>query len=330
MENENVLELRDLKKYYPVKTALGWGRGGVVKAVDGVTLQVKAGETYGLVGESGSGKTTLGRSAILLERPTSGSVRFVGREITRMRARELRALRASMQIIFQDPFASLNPRMTVGSIVGEPILIHQKLSASERARRVGELLIRVGLEPGYASRYPHEFSGGQRQRIGIARAVSLNPKLIVCDEPVSSLDVSIQAQIIRLLQQLQQEHGIAYLFIAHNLAVVRHISDTIGVMYLGRLVEEAPAEAVFADPLHPYTRFLLDAVPRMEPKKKKERRPLSGEIPSPVNPPPGCPFHPRCPQAIEKCSRVAPECVEVRPGHRCACHLVTDGAKENG
>ena len=325
MENENILELWDLRKYFPVKTALGWGSGGLVKAVDGVTLHVKAGKTYGLVGESGSGKTTLGRCAVILERPTDGSVRFDGREIAELRSSELRELRASMQIIFQDPFASLNPRMTVASIVGEPIRIHEKLSASERARRVGELLIRVGLEPEYASRYPHEFSGGQRQRIGIARAISVNPKFIVCDEPVSSLDVSIQAQIINLLRLLQEEYGIAYLFIAHNLAVVRHISDTIGVMYLGRLVEEAPAEAVFSDPLHPYTRFLLAAVPRMEPKKKKERRDLSGEIPSPINPPPGCPFHPRCPEAIEACRHVAPECVEVKPGRRCACHLVTRG-----
>jgi len=320
MENENILILRDLKKYFPVKT--GFGSGGIVKAVDGVSLEVPAGKTYGLVGESGSGKTTLGRCAIRLGKPTGGSTFFNGADITRLSSGKLRQLRSSMQIIFQDPFASLNPRMTVGMIVGEPILIHEKTKSDERARRVGELLIRVGLEPGYASRFPHEFSGGQRQRIGIARAIALNPKLIVCDEPVSALDVSIQAQIINLLQELQVDYGIAYLFIAHNLAVVRHISDRIGVMYLGRLVEEARAGEIFDDPLHPYTRFLLEAIPKMEPKARKERRIVSGDMPSPINPPSGCSFHPRCPNATDLCATTIPDYVEVKPGHRCACHLV--------
>jgi len=319
MADNRLLVLEEIKKYFPVRGGVLRRARAWVRAVDGVSLSIPAGKTYGLVGESGSGKTTLGRAAIMLDPPTAGKVFFDGRELTSAERETLRRIRVSMQMIFQDPFASLNPRMTVGGIVGEPLLIHGVASRVERARRVGELLSRVGLEPAHASRYPHEFSGGQRQRIGIARAISLNPKLIVCDEPVSALDVSIQAQIINLLEELQEDFGIAYLFIAHNLAVVRHISHTIGVMYLGRLVEEAPAAELFAAPLHPYTRSLLAAVPRVEPRAERGRKLLGGTVPSPLHPPSGCPFHPRCPEAEGRCAHEAPALEEISPGHRLAC-----------
>ena len=321
MPDTRILVIEDVKKYFPVKGGVLRRTRAFVRAVDGVSLTVGAGRTYGLVGESGSGKTTLGRAAIMLDPPSEGRVVFDGADITAMGSGQLRRRRASMQMIFQDPFASLNPRMTVGAIVSEPLLIHGDGSAAERRKRCAELLLRVGLDPEHASRYPHEFSGGQRQRIGIARALSLNPKLIVCDEPVSALDVSIQAQIINLLEELQAAYGIAYLLIAHNLAVVRHTSDTVGVMYLGRLVEEAPTEELFATPLHPYTRALLSAVPRMEPGTGRKRIILGGAVPSPVHPPPGCPFHPRCPEAVERCKAQVPKLVELAPGHRCACLL---------
>jgi len=322
MKQKSVLSIVGMKKYFPVKGGVLGRARAFVRAVDGVSLDIPADKTYGLVGESGSGKTTLGRCAIMLDPPTAGSVVFNGRELVGLPGGELRALRREMQIIFQDPFASLNPRMTVGGIVGEPILIHQSLSRRDRRERVKDLLLRVGLEPAYASRYPHEFSGGQRQRIGIARALALNPRFIVCDEPVSALDVSIQAQVINLLETLQNKYGIAYLFIAHNLAVVRHISDVVGVMYLGKLMEEAPKKDLFAEPLHPYTKALLAAVPRMDPAAKRPKIRLGGDVPSPVNPPSGCPFHPRCPKAMDVCGRLAPELVEVAPRHKCACHLV--------
>jgi len=303
-------------------------RRGEVPAVRDVSFEIHPGETLGLVGESGCGKSTTGRAILQLYRPTGGDVYFEGVDLTALKGERLRKMRRRMQMIFQDPYASLNPRMTVGAIVSEPLLIHGDGSAAERRKRCAELLLRVGLDPEHASRYPHEFSGGQRQRIGIARALSLNPKLIVCDEPVSALDVSIQAQIINLLEELQAAYGIAYLLIAHNLAVVRHTSDTIGVMYLGRLVEEAPTEELFATPLHPYTRALLSAVPRMEPGTGRKRIILGGAVPSPVHPPPGCPFHPRCPEAVERCKAQVPKLVELAPGHRCACLLAQASPSE--
>ena len=319
----NLLEVKNLKVYFPVKQGLFSRVKGHVKAVDGVSLELKPGETLGLVGESGCGKTTLGRAIIRLIEPTAGSVHFEDEDITKLEGAELRARRRRFQMIFQDPYGSLNPRMTVEEIIGEAIDIH-KLAESQSARqkRIAELLQAVGLNATHAQRYPHEFSGGQRQRIGIARALAVEPKLIVCNEPVSALDVSVQAQIINLLQDLQQQRGIAYLFIAHDLAVVRHISHRVMVMYLGKVVEVAEATTIVREPLHPYTQALLSAVPVVDPKLKRKRIVLPGDVPSPVNPPPGCAFNPRCPIVVDRCRVDIPPLREVKPSHWVSCHVV--------
>jgi len=294
-----------------------------VKAVDGVTLNIAPAETLGLVGESGCGKTTLGRAVVRLVEPTDGRIVLEGEDLTRLKSSALRARRRKFQMIFQDPYGSLNPRATVGNIIGEALDIHRLApNAAARRQRVESLLRDVGLDPSHAQRYPHEFSGGQRQRIGIARALAVEPKLIVCDEPVSSLDVSVQAQIVNLLRDLQQEHGIAYLFVAHDLAVVRHLSRRILVMYLGRIVEAGEARTVCRSPRHPYTQALISAVPVVDPDSKRRRIILAGDVPSPIHPPGGCPFHPRCPVAEPRCQTEVPALREVEPGHWVSCHLV--------
>ena len=321
---ETLLEVRDLVKHYPVSSGFFGRQVGLVRAVDGVSFTIHRGETLGLVGESGCGKTTTGRCILQLERPTSGSVRFEGQELTTLGPDALRAVRRRIQVIFQDPYSSLNPRMTVTQIVGEPLLVHGLVrDADARTARVQELLRQVGLLPQHGRRYPHELSGGQRQRVGIARALSLEPSLIICDEPVSALDVSIQAQIINLLEDLQQELGLTYLFVAHDLSVVRHISDRVAVMYLGRVVEIADRQSLYEAPRHPYTKALLSAVPIPDPEveARREHVVLRGEVPSPLRPPSGCAFHPRCPIAVEECQRIRPELRELGPSQRAACHL---------
>jgi oligopeptide transport system ATP-binding protein len=318
----SLLEVKNLKVFFPVKHGLFSRVRAHVKAVDDVSLKVEPGETLGLVGESGCGKTTLGRAIIRLIEPTAGSVSFEGEDITRLDGAALRSRRRRFQMIFQDPYGSLNPRMTVGQIVGEAIDIHHLAeNGPAREKRIADLLQDVGLDPTHAQRYPHEFSGGQRQRIGIARALAVEPRLIVCDEPVSALDVSVQAQIINLLQDLQKEHGLAYLFIAHDLAVVEHISRRVVVMYLGKIVEQAEAKAVVRSPKHPYTQALISAVPVIDPKSKRVRIVLPGDVPSPIDPPSGCPFHPRCPIAEARCRTEVPALREVTAGHWAACHL---------
>ncbi|HEV8471782.1 MAG TPA: dipeptide ABC transporter ATP-binding protein [Methylomirabilota bacterium] len=319
-----MLEVRNLVKHFEVGGGLFGGPRGLVRAVDDVSFSLRRGETLGLVGESGCGKTTTGRCILQLERPTSGQIVLEGRDLAGLDAGELRAVRRRMQVIFQDPYSSLNPRMTVGEIVAEPLAVHGLVKgAGARHDRVRQLLRQVGLLPQHAARYPHQLSGGQRQRVGIARALAMEPTLIICDEPVSALDVSIQAQIINLLEDLQSELGLTYLFIAHDLAVVRHISDRVAVMYLGKIVELADRKTLYDDPLHPYTRALLSAVPIPDPEleERRERVVLGGEVPSPLNPPSGCVFHPRCPIAVDRCRSVIPELREVKPGHWAACLL---------
>ncbi|WP_428677822.1 ABC transporter ATP-binding protein [Reyranella sp.] len=319
--NPPVIEVKDLKKHFPVKKGLLRRTVGQVYAVDGVTFTVRAGETLGLVGESGCGKTTAGRAAMRLVEPTSGSIKVEGKEIMGLSKAELRPYRREMQIIFQDPFSSLNPRMTAGDIVGEPLLVHGVANAKERQEQVSALFARVGLRPAQMKNYPHQFSGGQRQRIGIARALALGPKLIVGDEPVSALDVSIQAQVINLLMELQAERRLSYLFISHNLAVVEHISHQIAVMYLGRIVEYADTRSIFTNAQHPYTEALLAAVPVPDPAIKRKKIVLQGDVPSPVKPPSGCHFHTRCPYAVERCKVDVPSLREIAPGHQVSCHL---------
>jgi peptide/nickel transport system ATP-binding protein len=316
-----VLEVKGLKKYFPVRRGLLRRTVGHVHAVDDVSFSIGAAETVGLVGESGCGKTTVGRTILRLIEPTAGSIRLEGHEISKLGRAELRPLRQRMQIIFQDPFSSLNPRMRAGDIVGEPLKLHGEGGKRSRRERVAELFERVGLRRGQMDNYPHQFSGGQRQRIGVARALALNPRLIVGDEPVSALDVSIQAQVINLLRDLQRDLKLSYLFISHNLAVVEHISHRIAVMYLGRIVEYTDKNTLFSRPLHPYTEALLAAVPIPNPQIKRVRRVVQGDVPSPLRPPPGCHFHTRCPYAEARCRIEVPLLREVQPGHQVACHL---------
>ncbi len=316
-----VLEVANLKKHFPVKKGVLRRTVGHVYAVDDVTFSIGEGETLGLVGESGCGKSTVARTVLRLIEPTDGSIRLDGHDVTRLGKGDMRPYRRQMQIIFQDPFSSLNPRMSAGDIVGEPLQVHGIAHGGEKENLVAELFDQVGLRRTQMNAFPHEFSGGQRQRISIARALALNPKLIVADEPVSALDVSIQAQVINLMMDLQREKRLSYLFIAHDLAVVEHISHRIAVMYLGKIVEYADKKTLFTNPLHPYTEALLSAVPVPNPKLKREKRLLQGDVPSPINPPPGCAFHTRCPYAFDRCKVEAPALVELSPGHGVSCHL---------
>ena len=318
-----LLEVRNLKKHFPINRGIFSKTVGYVRAVDGVSLDIQKGETLGLVGESGCGKTTAGRSILRLIEATSGTVRFDGQDVLNLDKRALRALRRRMQIIFQDPYSSLNPRMTIGGMLGEALKIHKLTNGRNTGDRIAELLDTVGLRPDYARRYPHEFSGGQRQRIGIARALAVSPEFIVADEPVSALDVSIQAQIINLLQDLQVQFGLTYLFVAHDLSVVKHISTRVAVMYLGKIVEIADSGDLYANPRHPYTRALLSAVPVADPRVKNQRTILKGDVPSPANIPSGCPFHPRCPEREDACTRTLPDLLEIEANHSVACILRT-------
>ncbi|UED73165.1 dipeptide ABC transporter ATP-binding protein [Brevibacillus sp. DP1.3A] len=318
---EDLLIVKNLKKYYPITGGVLGGEVGVVKAVDDVSFTVKSGETLGLVGESGCGKSTTGRSLLRLIEPTSGEINFDGTDVMSLSTDAMRKMRRDMQIVFQDPFASLNPRHNIEKILEEPLIVHGLGSSAERKKRVQEMLEIVGLSSYHASRYPHQFSGGQRQRIGIARALMLKPKLIVADEPVSALDVSIQSQVLNLMQDLQREFGLTYLFIAHDLSVVRHISDRVGVMYLGRIVELTTSSQLYSNPLHPYTKALLSAVPSPDPDAVRERVILQGDVPSPAKPPSGCTFHTRCPHVTEECRTVRPEFMDAGDGHFVACHL---------
>jgi len=320
--NNLLLDVNDLVKSFPLKKSRFFQEARYVYAVNGVSFSLKKGETLGLVGESGCGKTTTGRAILRLIEPTSGVINFEGQDVAKFNENKLKGFRRNAQMIFQDPFASLNPRMTVGDIVGEPLLVHNMGTKAQRTDRVAEVLEKVGLEADYMKRFPHEFSGGQRQRIGIARVLTLNPKLIIADEPVSALDVSIQAQIINLLVNLQEEFQLSYLFVSHDLAVVEHISDRVAIMYLGKIVEIAPGQNIYSRPRHPYTQALLSAIPVPDPKSAMQRTILQGDIPSPENPPSGCTFRTRCPHARTVCSQGIPEMIEVSQTHYAACHLL--------
>jgi len=324
VENEILVRVENLKKYFPITRGVFQRHVGDIKAVDGVSFFVRRSETLGLVGESGCGKTTTGRTLLQLYRPTAGRAYFEGQDLTTMKGEELRRMRRRMQMIFQDPYASLNPRMTIGTIIGEPLEVHNIAKGKEKRERVQELLRLVGLNPYFINRYPHEFSGGQRQRIGVARALALNPDFIVCDEPVSSVDVSIQAQIVNLLEDLQEQFGMAYLFIAHDLSMVRHISNRVAVMYLGKIVELTGRDELYENPLHPYTQSLLSAVPIPDPvvEERRQRIILEGDVPSPANPPEGCNFSTRCPVVMDICCKEDPEFKEVGGEHWAACHRV--------
>ncbi|MGL4392216.1 MAG: ABC transporter ATP-binding protein [Fusobacteriaceae bacterium] len=320
---ENFIVIKDLCKHFDQKKKLFSKEKRILKAVDGVSLEIKKGETLGLVGESGCGKTTLGRTLIKLYEPTSGEIIYNGQSLTHLSFKEMLPFRKKIQMIFQDPYASLNPRQTIGDIVGEPMRIHELYHESEIPNKVLEILELVGLDSSHMSRYPHEFSGGQRQRVGIARALAVNPEFIVCDEPISALDVSIQAQIVNMLEELQEKLGLTYLFIAHDLSMVRHISNRVGIMYLGRLVELSTSDEIYNNPLHPYTKALLSAIPIPDPdmSEKRKRIILEGDIPTPINPPPGCRFKSRCPYAMDVCQSIDPELKEISSGHKVACHL---------
>ncbi|WP_085521199.1 ABC transporter ATP-binding protein [Tuberibacillus sp. Marseille-P3662] len=319
--SETLLTVRDLKKYFPIEGGVFNKPVGEVKAVDGVSFEIKRGETLGLVGESGCGKSTTGRMLMRLLEPTEGQIVFAGEDLSELDKKRMRSMRKDMQMIFQDPFASLNPRHTVETIIEEPMIVHNLANKQERRKRVRELLEVVGLNSYHAKRYPHQFSGGQRQRIGIARALAVDPKLIIADEPVSALDVSIQSQVINLMDDLQEQFDLTFLFIAHDLSVVHHVSDRVGVMYLGKMVEMAAADDVYNRPKHPYTQALLSAIPVPDPDNQTEEVVLQGDVPSPSHPPEGCAFHTRCPVAMEKCSKVRPVFTEVADGHFTACHL---------
>ncbi|MFZ3589217.1 ABC transporter ATP-binding protein [Bacillus sp. DJP31] len=321
VEKDVLLEVRNLKTYYPIKGGFFRRNIGAVKAVDDISFEIKKGETLGLVGESGCGKSTAGRTILRLLEPTEGQIIFDGKDITNLRGTSLRKIRQDFQMVFQDPYASLNPTMMVGKLVSEPIRNYTKKTEKDLKEEVLDLLLKVGLPEDAYYKYPHEFSGGQRQRIGIARALALKPKLIIADEPVSALDVSVQSQVLNLLKELQDEFNLTFLFIAHDLSVVKHMSDRIGVMYLGGLVEVADKASIYREPMHPYTQALISAIPEPDPRKKKDRIILQGDVPSPVNPPSGCTFHPRCRHAMSECQQVKPSLKEVKPGHRVACHL---------
>jgi len=327
--NEPLLKVEGLKKYFPVQAGVITHTVGHVKAVDDVSFEVYEGETLGIVGESGCGKSTTGRMLMRLLEPTEGDITFSGRKISELSNKELRAVRRDIQMVFQDPYASLNPRHTIGKILEEPLIVHGIGNAKERKERVMSLLNIVGLSDFHAKRYPHQFSGGQRQRVGIARALMTNPKLVIADEPVSALDVSVQAQVLNLMQDLQREFKLTYIFIAHDLGVVRHISNRVGVMYLGHIVELADSESLYEEPLHPYTQALLSAVPIPDPDFKREAELIKGDIPSPSNPPSGCTFHTRCPHKMAVCSQQAPVFNEIKPGHSVACHLYDEAHRND-
>ncbi len=329
MTSQPILEVTDLTKHFPVSGSALFKNKSVLKAVDGVSLKVYPGETLGIVGESGCGKSTLAKTIARLYEPSSGKIVFKGQDIGALNSKALRAIRPKIQYVFQDPYESLNPRHTVSAILEEPFVIHTQLSANERAEKVCELLTKVGLPTNCLNKYPHEFSGGQRQRIGIARAIALNPDLVICDEPVSALDVSVQSQIVNLLLALQKEMGLALLFIAHDLSVVKHISDRVSVMYLGKIVETSEGQALYKQPHHPYSQFLIDAIPKPDPRQSKKRMRLTGELPSPIAPPAGCHFHTRCPLAQKKCKEEQPKLVNQSSNdHLAACHFIEESLNQ--